>query len=141
MPWVQEHQDNSTETTVVSTSSSSPVMSSGPQHLEELPSQLFNNTGLPASFFTQQFPLNLEPTALPPSAKLPSLEDDLLSGFGDKHFHCVQEQNCSSITNSMDELLSNEADSFFDDFDFPDDIGNEIEDDQVFGDLLEQMIA
>lgn len=42
---------------------------------------------------------------------------------------------------TVDELLSSEADAFFDDFEFPDDFGPEIEDDQVFGDLLEQMIA
>ena len=41
----------------------------------------------------------------------------------------------------MDSLLASEADAFFDDFDFPEDIGNEIEDDDVFGDMLEQMIA
>ena len=34
-----------------------------------------------------------------------------------------------------------DAETFFEDFDFPNDIGPEIEDDEIFGDLLEQMIA
>jgi hypothetical protein len=41
----------------------------------------------------------------------------------------------------VDELLASEAESFFEDFEFPEHIGEEIEDDDVFGDMLEQMIA
>ena len=38
-------------------------------------------------------------------------------------------------------MREEDVDAFFEDFDFPSDIGPEIEDDQVFGILLEQMVA
>jgi hypothetical protein len=74
------------------------------------------------------------------------VEDDIfLDGFGSKHFHFVQDSSSTQpqpeLSLQDSSLLSNEVDAFFEDFDFPDDIGNEIEDDQVFGDLLEQMCA
>ena len=37
--------------------------------------------------------------------------------------------------------IMEDAETFFEDFDFPNDIGPEIEDDEIFGDLLEQMIS
>ena len=75
-----------------------------------------------------------------PSMIVAPWKDDASVGeFDSRPFHCLsktQEQ-----ANGMDALLASEADAFFDDFDFPEDIGNEIEDDDVFGDMLEQMIA
>ena len=75
-----------------------------------------------------------------PSMIVAPWKDDASVGeFDNRPFHCLsktQEQG-----NGMDALLASEADAFFDDFDFPEDIGNEIEDDDVFGDMLEQMIA
>jgi hypothetical protein len=45
------------------------------------------------------------------------------------------------IASGVDELLSTEAESFFEDFEFPENIGAEIENDAVFGDMLEQLIT
>ena len=50
--------------------------------------------------------------------------------------------NTQETGDDSDELLAHEVDAFFEDFDFPlDDFGDDIEDDRVFGDLLEQMIS
>eukprot|EP00339_Tiarina_fusa_P027424 CAMPEP_0117056052 /NCGR_PEP_ID=MMETSP0472-20121206/38886_1 /TAXON_ID=693140 ORGANISM="Tiarina fusus, Strain LIS" /NCGR_SAMPLE_ID=MMETSP0472 /ASSEMBLY_ACC=CAM_ASM_000603 /LENGTH=326 /DNA_ID=CAMNT_0004772343 /DNA_START=103 /DNA_END=1083 /DNA_ORIENTATION=- len=74
--------------------------------------------------------------------------EDFLCAFGDKTFHYLdpfQPASAAAQTkwtvSGVDELLASEADSFFEDFDFPEEIGAEIEDDDVFGDMLEQMIA
>jgi hypothetical protein len=173
MPWVEGNGSNhvvdssstaSTSSTTSTDACSLPVSSSSsslPQHLMlSKPSSsndaiMFNNTGLPASFFEQSFPLNFEPNMIlpqqQPTHQQQLLEDDIfLDGFGNKHFHFVLQQQEEEDSSSSQQqpvelqdslLLSNEVDAFFEDFDFPDDIGNEIEDDQVFGDLLEQMCA
>lgn len=74
-----------------------------------------------------------------------SLKDDVVcDAFGEKKFHYLdpfQPANGGWTINGVDELLASEAESFFEDFDFPEDIGAEIEDDDVFGDMLEQIIA
>lgn len=118
---------------------------------------------LSGDFFSQMLPLHLEPTALPPLLSMDSgsnpllLEDDELFG---KHFFHVEKSGIqkpvavppspppSSSLNSIfdtfesqNDVQSNDFEEFFEDFDFPDEIGEEIEDDQVFGALLEQMIA
>lgn len=63
-------------------------------------------------------------------------DDDLLSAFNSQPFNFIPSQQ-----QGLDALLASEAESFFDDFDFPQEISDEIESDDVFGDLLEQMIA
>ena len=71
-------------------------------------------------------------------------EDEILFG---KHFFGVDQdtdvvKSAPPPPRNLDQqLLASEIDAFFEDFDFPDDIGNEIEDDAVFGELLEQMIS
>jgi hypothetical protein len=75
---------------------------------------------------------------------LPSASATELPVFDNKMFHYLdpfEPANGDWTLSGVDELLASEADSFFEDFDFPDDIGKEIEDDDVFGDMLEQMIA
>jgi hypothetical protein len=74
-------------------------------------------------------------------------ELDLVSSFG-KAFHYLDpayepmsavEQPKWSVSDA--ELLHNEAETFFEDFDFPENIGPDIEDDAVFGDMLESLIS
>lgn len=83
------------------------------------------------------------------------LDDDIVLAFGSKTFHYLdpfqqpQQQPClvseptpkQNIWSEVDDLLNGEAESFFEDFDFPVNLGAEIEDDAVFGNLLEQLIA
>lgn len=111
-------------------------------------------------FFSQKLPLHMEPTALSPELSLNPVsalhEDDELFGrhFFDVEKICRQQPvavppSPTPVLPSMlfgsfddgDEVMTKEVDEFFEDFDFPDDIGDEIEDDQVFGALLEQMIS
>lgn len=71
---------------------------------------------------------------------------DLVCAFGNKTFHYLDPfQPLDARKNSswagVDQLLTTEAESFFEDFVFPGNIGDEIEDDAVFGDMLEQMIS
>ena len=142
MPWVQDEvsvemtsrlqrsvSTSSSDSEATSSTSASPVPSS-PLHQQHH----FNNTGLPESFFSSRF--------LP---KEQEQQDQVLFG---KHFFGVDQD--SDIIKSApqpapqnldQQLLASEVDAFFGDFDFPDDIGNEIEDDAVFGQLLEQMIS
>lgn len=59
------------------------------------------------------------------------------------HFHQQRAHNSPSMLYSTDQedLLNAEAESFFDDFHFPDTIGSEIEDDATFGEMLEFLIG
>jgi len=72
---------------------------------------------------------------------------DLFSAFGDKTFNFldpfqpVDGEAQRWTVSGVDELFSDEAEAFFEDFDFPENVGAQIEDDDVFGDLLEQIIA
>lgn len=112
--------------------------------------------------FSVRLPLELEPTALLPTFPFIGEEtdqysassvDDVLSVFGDKKFCFLDTfeplQSSRQLEapvkqlaiGGVDELLSSEAELFFEGFDFPSDIGDEIEDDDVFGEYLEQMIA
>jgi len=74
-------------------------------------------------------------------------EQDHVSAFGDKTFNFldpfqpVDGEKHRWTVSGVDELFSSEAEAFFEDFDFPDTGGAQIEDDDVFGDLLEQIIA
>jgi hypothetical protein len=89
---------------------------------------------------TQPVPKPIESMRTP----LPSTSATELPVFDNKMFHYLdpfEPANGDWTLSGVDELLASEADSFFEDFDFPDDIGKEIEDDDVFGDMLEQMIA
>lgn len=83
------------------------------------------------------------------------IDDDVVLAFGSKTFHYldpfqqqVQEPlvlpeptPTQNMWSEVDDLLNGEAESFFEDFDFPDNVGAEIEDDAIFGNLLEQLIA
>jgi hypothetical protein len=100
---------------------------------------------------TNSVPIEKSIGQLPLQLELPkSQTKDFLCAFGDKTFHYLdpfQHQPTAATGQSkwtvsgVDELLASEADSFFEDFDFPENIGAEIEDDDVFGDMLEEMIA
>lgn len=85
-------------------------------------------------------------------------EDDVVVAFGNKIFHFLEPYQmkeapmvfsqpqlpvyASNVQSAeIDTLLNGDADAFFQDFDFPDCLGAEIEDDDVFGNLLEQLIA
>jgi hypothetical protein len=79
-----------------------------------------------------------------PSHMLKFLQDeqDLVLSFADKTFHFLDPFVDKWSVQGVDQLLAVEADFFFQDFRFPDDISaTELENDHVFGDLLEQMIA
>lgn len=79
-------------------------------------------------------------------------EDDVVMAFGSKPFHFLEPVKFQAATpvvtrsqppawSGMDDLLLNEAKDFFEGFDFPQDFGSDIEDDTVFGNLMEQMIS
>jgi len=75
------------------------------------------------------------------------VEEDVICAFENKIFHyldpiqeAAQAPKPAWTVSGVDDLLSNEAETFFEDFDFPDTIGAEIEDDGFFGDLLESII-
>ncbi len=91
------------------------------------------------------------------------VDEDIICAFGNKTFHYLdpfqplslsrqereelnenhlqQEQRISVMcTVDQDELLNAEAESFFEDFEFPENVGAEIEDDIVFGEMLESLI-
>eukprot|EP00934_Nitzschia_sp_Nitz4_P009278 Nitzschia sp. Nitz4//scaffold41_size133979//132542//133555//NITZ4_003375-RA/size133979-processed-gene-0.269-mRNA-1//-1//CDS//3329551554//9268//frame0 len=92
-----------------------------------------------------------QPMVLPPAPK--SFEEDVVLAFGSKPFHFldhvkpapVQSQVVTrapqSNWNGIEELMMGEATDFFDGFDFPQNAGANIEDDAVFGNLVEQMIS
>ena len=79
-------------------------------------------------------------------------DDDICTGFGNKTFHYLDPFKIASATREhMDssvsrqqqqrqEILTTEAESFFENFDFPSNIGAEIENDDVFVKMLEQMV-
>ena len=110
------------------------------------------------------------PNKLPFSADVDNLythgslvDEDILCAFGNKTFHYLdpfqslsmsdqqqeedRNQKQDIMLNSMmnlfekEELLNAEAESFFEDFQFPDDIESGIEDDVTFGEMLESLIA
>jgi hypothetical protein len=64
--------------------------------------------------------------------------NELLSAFDAQSFQFVSSQQKKQ---GLDLLLASKTESFFDDFEFPQDITNKIESNDVFGNLLEQMIA
>lgn len=98
-----------------------------------------------------QLPLQIDPPvplmrSMPPAPwnanDLAADNDDVVCAFGNKTFHYLpQSQKAKYTPQGVDELLASEAEAFFEDFDFPENIGSEIEDDNIFGDMLEQMIA
>jgi hypothetical protein len=97
-----------------------------------------------SSSMGQQLPLQPDqPASLHPFLQS---ELDLVSSFG-KSFHYLDPYEPMSAMQqpkwsvSDTELLKNEAETFFEDFDFPENIGAEIEDDAVFGDMLESLIS
>jgi hypothetical protein len=104
------------------------------------------------------------PTPAAVAAADPQLEDDVVCAFGNKTFHyldpfqplSVNDFTRQSVTSaayvplSMSQqqqqqeasnLFVGEAETFFQDFDFPDHIGSEIENDAIFGDMLETLIS
>jgi len=89
-----------------------------------------------------------EPSAFPFNVPMKQNDppQDLVCEFGDKTFHYLDpfqplDANRKPSFTGVDHLLATEAESFFEDFVFPGNIGDEIEDDAVFGDMLEQMIS
>jgi len=94
--------------------------------------------------FIAQLPLQLQ---IPQMQMSCNDDQDHLFAFGDKTFNFldpfqpVDGEKHRWTVSGVDELFSNEAEAFFEDFDFPDTGGAQIEDDDVFGDLLEQIIA
>jgi hypothetical protein len=160
MPWVQQQTTQKKDALGYRNMTPRPVScepSTSTKSLQpETPTFELTNT-----FFLQRLPLHLEPTALPPELSLNSSsillgDDDVLFG---KHFFDIEKigrqqpveapgsslfADTASFDTSMEPsqgLLAKEIDEFFEDFDFPDDIGSEIEDDQVFGAFLEQVIS
>lgn len=72
-------------------------------------------------------------------------DDDIVCAFGDRTFHYLDPyqlaQKASQTKSEPQEAVqSSDAESFFKNFYFPDNIGVEIEDDDVFGAMLERMI-
>jgi hypothetical protein len=68
--------------------------------------------------------------------------DDVLDAF-DKNFHYLNPFQPSAGNwnlEKVDQLLEVEANDFFDGFEFSLPVATDLEDDDVFGDLLEQMI-
>lgn len=150
MPWV-ESSTQGNDVTVSSDSAVSKATSSFQLQQEDL--------------FSTQLPLELEPTAIPqtyslfPLKQQPELvpddsDEDLLPGFGDKKFHYLDpfkpqhhQQTSPQLPGKQwslsceDELFTSEVEAFFQGFDFPQDIASDINDDDAFGDLLEQIIA
>jgi len=85
------------------------------------------------------------PSSMIPSTVFNAEEDILLDAFS-KPFHYLDPFQPSAgnwTLSGIDALLEKEADAFFDDFSFDDNKIEEanVEDDAIFGDLLEQMIA
>jgi HSF-type DNA-binding len=85
-------------------------------------------------------------------------EDDVVVAFGNKTFHFlepfqametplgltkpqVHSASPAMVGSEFDALLNGDAAAFFQDFDFPETLGADIEDDDVFGNLLEQLIS
>jgi hypothetical protein len=136
MPWVVNH--------TYSTSGNDQAQSEPNEESTSMRSQSFVVDEAIA-----QLPLRLTPP-VPKSIESmmftspPTTSVTELPVFDNKMFHYLdpfEPSNGNWTLSGVDELLASEADSFFEDFDFPNDIGEEIEDDDVFGDMLEQMIA
>ncbi|CAJ1959218.1 unnamed protein product [Cylindrotheca closterium] len=72
-----------------------------------------------------------------------AVEDfDVICGFGNKKFHYLDPHQLQEAEKARKvEMAPQNAAGFFKDFVFPSDIGVEIEDDEVFGNMLEQMIS
>jgi hypothetical protein len=141
MPWISDDNNKNN-----SCSESSPQQQ---QHQQQMV-KLANTVVQSISSMGQLPPLQPEDHH-PAVARLhydPFLQNelDLVSSFG-KSFHYLDpyepmsamEQPKWSVSDA--ELLQNEAETFFEDFDFPEHIGAEIEDDVVFGDMLESLIS
>lgn len=86
------------------------------------------------TFQQLQSSYSLEPTAI---------EDfDVICGFGNKKFHYLDPQQLHEAEKARNtDMAPQNAEGFFKDFSFPNDIGVEIEDDEVFGNMIEQMIS
>mmetsp|Transcript_18423 Transcript_18423/g.32497 ORF Transcript_18423/g.32497 Transcript_18423/m.32497 type:complete len:392 (-) Transcript_18423:441-1616(-) len=85
------------------------------------------------------------------AAALPTPEEDLVCAFGNKTFHYLDpfqplslnevQRRSMNYACAQEERMNTEAESFFQDFQFPDNIGSEIENDAIFGDMLESLIS
>lgn len=117
---------------------------------------------MPLPCAPQLAPLSVLPIASVPSSSSNTIqephEDDVICAFGNKTFHYLDPFTSDSIPPAPvsssfweapaistepegDELFEEEAEAFFQDFEFPSDIGTQIDSDAVLGDLLDQMIA
>jgi hypothetical protein len=98
----------------------------------------------PSSLYNYNLPLQLlsaesqMPAAAPWTTGYDNNNNELLSAFDAQPFQFVSLQQEQQ---GLDALLASKAESFFDDFEFPQDFTDEIESNDVFGNLLEQMIA
>lgn len=100
----------------------------------------------PSKTLSQLLALEMKPSStLLPAAMFDAAEDVVLDAFS-KPFHYLdpfQPAAGSWTLSGIDALLEKEADAFFQDFSFDDSKIDQadVEDDAIFGDLLEQMIA
>ena len=99
-------------------------------------------------------PLPMQPR-LPASVLVPALEteQDVVCTFENMKFHyletpLVEKEDCVCLFENkpfhcmdIDEILPSEAASFFKDFEFPVNIGDNIEDDFVFQNILQSLVA
>lgn len=83
---------------------------------------------------------DMEPRPLPNTFQ--EQEQDLLVGFGNKTFHYLNNKPENIESEGQYELPTNEEiTDFFEDFEFSQDLYDTLEDDMVFGNLLEQMMS
>jgi hypothetical protein len=124
MTWLEEAAASSNSESIVPAAAASCIPSSS--------SMMMYNYNLPLQFSS-------EPQML--AAPWNTNEgDELFSAFDAQPFQFVSSQE-QQQQQGLDALLASEAEAFFDDFEFPQDITDEIESDDVFGNMLEQMIA
>jgi HSF-type DNA-binding len=124
MTWLEEEAAASSNSESIVPAAASCIPSSS--------SMMMYNYNLPLQF-------SAEPQML--AAPWNTQEDDeLFSAFDAQPFQFVSSQE-QQQQQGLDALLASEAEAFFDDFEFPQDITDEIESDDVFGNMLEQMIA
>lgn len=101
------------------------------------PSQRFIPTPIvsrpPTTPLPNRSSYSLEPTAI--------ADFDVVCGFGNKKFHYLGPYQLEEAEKTRKTEIPHDAKGFFKDFSFPHDIGVEIEDDEVFGNMLEEMIS
>jgi hypothetical protein len=166
MEWMEE-EDGGTRTPPhdyrpMESSSKTTKRSTGPSTTSFVYPGMISSTTVPiVSPPTKKVKVAAAPAAAVPSST--QAEDDVVCAFGNKTFHyldpfqplslsdmsrraaaaaAASSYNPSSMYQQQQtNLLIDEAETFFQDFNFPDHIGSEIENDAIFGDMLETLIA